>query len=162
MPIQETELTSQIKKLEALKAETQKLEQSIQNRRPSELAGLPEAYGFSSLNEFVKAVKAAYGKGGKRKVAAAKPAKKARVAKVKEAKEKKVRTRARITEEVKVQVKQLVEEGKSGSQIAKALGISLPSVQNIKKAYGMVKSKAAAPAPAVAAPVAEPQAPAAS
>jgi transposase len=160
MPIQETELTSQIKKLEALKAETQKLEQSIQNRRPSELAGLPEAYGFSSLNEFVKAVKASYGKGGKRKVAAAKPAKKGRVAKVKEVKEKKARTRARITDEVKAKVKQLVEEGKSGSQIAKALGISLPSVQNIKKAFGLVKSKVAAPAVVAAAPA--PEAPAAS
>jgi len=159
MPIQETELTSQIKKLEALKAETQKLEQSIQNRRPSELAGLPEAYGFSSLNEFVKAVKAAYGKGGKRKAPAAKPAKKGRVAKVKEVKEKKARTRARITDEVKAKVKQLVEEGKSGSQIAKAIGISLPSVQNIKKAFGLVKSKAAAPAPV--APAAAPQDPAA-
>ncbi len=159
MPIQETELTSQIKKLEALKAETQKLEQSIQNRRPSELAGLPEAYGFSSLNEFVKAVKAAYGKGGKRKSPAAKPAKKGRVAKVKEVKEKKARTRARITDEVKAKVKQLVEEGKSGSQIAKAIGISLPSVQNIKKAFGLVKSKAAAPAPV--APAAAPQDPAA-
>lgn len=159
MPIQETELTSQIKKLEALKAETQKLEQSIQNRRPSELAGLPEAYGFSSLNEFVKAVKAAYGKGGKRKSPAAKPAKKGRVAKVKEVKEKKARTRARITDEVKAKVKQLLEEGKSGSQIAKAIGISLPSVQNIKKAFGLVKSKAAAPAPV--APAAAPQDPAA-
>lgn len=157
MPIQETELTKQIKALEELKAEALKLEQSIINRRPSELAGLPEAYGFKSLNDFIKAVKAAYGKGGKRKVvkaAAPKSGKRGRPAKAAAPKkEKKARTRARITDEIKAQVKALVEEGKSGSQIAKAIGISLPSVQNIKKAFGLVKSKAAA-APA-AAPAAE-------
>jgi DNA-binding CsgD family transcriptional regulator len=36
-------------------------------------------------------------------------------------------------------VKKLVKAGKSGSQIAKAVGISLPSVQNVKKALGLVK-----------------------
>jgi DNA-binding CsgD family transcriptional regulator len=39
-------------------------------------------------------------------------------------------------------VKKLVEGGKTGSQIAKALGISLPSVQNIKKSLGLVKARA--------------------
>ena len=31
---------------------------------------------------------------------------------------------------------------KTGSQIAKSLSISLPSVQNIKKALGLVKARA--------------------
>jgi DNA-binding CsgD family transcriptional regulator len=30
---------------------------------------------------------------------------------------------------------------KTGQEIARALGISLPSVQNIKKALGLVKSR---------------------
>jgi DNA-binding CsgD family transcriptional regulator len=38
-------------------------------------------------------------------------------------------------------VKKLVGAGKTGSEIAKSLGISLPSVQNIKKALGLVKSR---------------------
>ena len=31
--------------------------------------------------------------------------------------------------------------GKTGGEIAKSLGISLPSVQNIKKALGLVKKR---------------------
>jgi hypothetical protein len=33
----------------------------------------------------------------------------------------------------------MVGEGKTGAQIAAAVGISLPSVQNIKKALGLVR-----------------------
>jgi len=47
----------------------------------------------------------------------------------------------------------MVEANKTGQEIAKALGISAPSVQNIKKALGMVKARGAA-APAEAAPAA--------
>jgi hypothetical protein len=39
-------------------------------------------------------------------------------------------------------VKRLVESGKTGAQIARTLRISLPSVQNIKKALGLVKARA--------------------
>jgi DNA-binding CsgD family transcriptional regulator len=39
------------------------------------------------------------------------------------------------------QVKKLVAEGKTGSAIAKEVGISLPSVQNIKKAAGLVNKR---------------------
>ena len=51
------------------------------------------------------------------------------------------RTRAVITDETRANVKKLVEEGKSGAAIARELGISLPSVQNIKKALGLVKAR---------------------
>ena len=33
----------------------------------------------------------------------------------------------------------MVNEGKTGGETAKSLGISLPSVQNIKKALGLVR-----------------------
>ena len=60
------------------------------------------------------------------------------------------RKRATITDAVRAEVKALVKAGKTGSQIAKALGISLPSVQNIKKALGLVrKSKKPARKPKV-------------
>jgi hypothetical protein len=52
------------------------------------------------------------------------------------------RKRSIITDETRASVKKLVESGKTGSQIAKTLGISLPSVQNIKKALGLVKARA--------------------
>ena len=51
------------------------------------------------------------------------------------------RKRAKITDEIRAELKNLAEAGKSGSEIAAALGISLPSVQNIKKALGLVKSR---------------------
>lgn len=160
MPVQKTELTTKIEKLKALQAETVKLHGEILDQRPSELANLHVAYGFEDVNEFIKAVKEAAasapakkGKPGRPKKAgkaakAAKPAKagkkgkpgrpkKAAAAKA----EKKPRGRARITDEVKAKVNELVKEGKSGSQIAKLLGISLPSVQNIKKASGLVKAR---------------------
>ena len=51
------------------------------------------------------------------------------------------RSRAVITDETRAQVKKMVNDGKTGSQIAAELGISLPSVQNIKKAAGLVKKR---------------------
>ncbi len=47
--------------------------------------------------------------------------------------------RGTITAEVKAKVKTLVLDGRSGAEVAAALGISLPSVQNIKKEFGLMK-----------------------
>ncbi len=148
-------LTERIKELESFKAKVQELQNKIISERPSELAALPEKYGFSSLSEFLKAVKDAYEKAPKKTTKrAAKAAKKAAKAPKVKAAKKKTRTRAKITEEVRLKVKELAEAGKSGSEIASTLSISLPSVQNIKKAYGLVKTRAEAPAAVTEAPAA--------
>jgi hypothetical protein len=42
---------------------------------------------------------------------------------------------------MKLRVKELTEAGKTGPEIAAAVGISMPSVQNIKKAFGLVKAR---------------------
>lgn len=150
----------QLAKLQKAKAELAVAEAKLASDRVNALAQLPSQYGFNSLNDFLKAVKAAYGKGGKAakgkktKVKAEKAPKAAKAPKAGKGK------RAKITDEVKAQVKSLAEEGKTGQEIAKLLGISAPSVQNIKKALGMVKPRASAPA-AEAAPVAAAEAPAA-
>lgn len=170
MPIQKTELTTKIEKLKALQAETERLQGEIVSQRPTELAGLHVAYGFEDVNAFLKAVKEAVANAPKGK--AKKAAKAAKATKVagksgRPKKEKAAaaakpagkRGRARITEEIKVQVQTLVAEGKSGAAISKLLGISLPSVQNIKKASGLVKARSksvATPVAVVEAPVAEP------
>jgi DNA-binding CsgD family transcriptional regulator len=39
---------------------------------------------------------------------------------------------------VRAEVKKLFEAGQTGAEIANAVGISLPSVQNVKKALGLV------------------------
>lgn len=129
-------LTDKIKELEAAKIKLQALEQAVIAERPQELASLPARYGFDSVNAFIKAVKGAATsvprQGKKAKKASTKP------------KAEKVRKRARITDETKAKVKEMVEAGKSGAEIAAKLGISLPSVQNIKKAFGMVKARGGA------------------
>lgn len=123
-------VTDKIKVLAQTKAKVAALEKSIATELSRELAALPETYGFDSVEAFNEAVRVAArgrGRGGKPRAAtsAGKPRRK----------------RAVITNETKARVKSLVEAGKTGSEIAKAVGISLPSVQNIKKALGLVKAR---------------------
>ena len=119
-------VTNKIKELTATKAKVIKLEKSIAAQLARELAALPRQYGFASTPAFLKAVRAA---AGKSKGGAAKPAGGKR------------RKRAVITADTKAKVKALVAAGKTGAEVAKAAGISLPSVQNIKKELGLVKKR---------------------
>lgn len=135
-------ITSTVKELNTAKAKVAQLEQAL----VKELASLPSAYGFDSLRAFVAAIKAAGGKG--------------RVGRPKKSAKPKSRKRAKITDATRAKVRALVNAGKTGAAIATALGISLPSVQNIKKALGLVKSAKKgkvkkAPAKAKAAPKAK-------
>jgi hypothetical protein len=133
--------TDQIAELQKAKAKLAQAEAKLAADRVSALAKLPGDYGYDNLNDFIKALKAAAGKAGKgKKSKAAKAPKAAKAAK---------RTRAKITPELKQQVFAAVQAGQSGAEISKALGLSLPSVQNIKKEAGLVKTRGAA------APVAE-------
>src|SRR5579859_2426351 len=127
-------VTKQIKEIEATKAKIVALEKSIAKRLHKELASLHRTYGYASINEFVKALKTASPGSASRTRRASKPAKAA-------AGKAKRRKRAVINDDTRANVKKLVESGKTGSQIAKTLGISLPSVQNIKKALGLVKAR---------------------
>ena len=140
----------QIAELEKAKSKLAQAEAKLAADRTAALAKLPSDYGFDSLNDFIKALTAAAGKAPKGKKAGKAPtaAKAPKAAK---------RGRTKITPELKAQVIEAVKADKSGAEIAQAFGISLPSVQNIKKEAGLVKSRAAAPAPA-----AEVEAPAAS
>ena len=117
---------NKIRLLNSTKARVAKLEQSIAAELSRELASLPRKYGFASPQAFIKAVRAVAGKtivAAGRKVAS------------------KRRKRAVITADTKARVKSLVEAGKTGGEIAKSVGISLPSVQNIKKELGLVKRR---------------------
>jgi|SRR5580704_7996645 hypothetical protein len=124
-------VTAKIKQLEATKAKLARLEKSVANQLHKELAGLPAAYGFDSVPAFVRALTAAGGKRGKRGAAAG----------PKSAGGGKRRKRAVITDATRAAVKKLAEAGKTGAEIAKEVRISLPSVQNIKKALGLVKAR---------------------
>lgn len=117
----------QLKKLDAVRAK-------LQAKLDRELAALPSKYGFSSAEAFIQAVAAASASGGTRGRGRPRSAGKAKPAGQR-------RKRAKITDEMRAQVKALVEAGKTGAAIGKELGISLPSVQNIKKALGLVKAR---------------------
>ncbi len=117
-----------IQELAKAKAKVIQLEQAI----VKELASLPSVYGFSSTEELVSALHSAKGRSSRPKKPSAPRARK----------------RAVITDSVRAEVRKMLKAGKSGAEIAKAVGISLPSVQNIKKAFGLVRSrKKAAPKP---------------
>lgn len=124
-------ITAQIKKLAAAKAELAELESAVAAGMQQELAALPATYGFDTVEAFLAAVRAASGKRRGRKPGPVKFPVKA-VGK---------RKRAKITDATRAEVKKLVAAGKTGAEIAKAAGISLPSVQNIKKALGLVATK---------------------
>jgi hypothetical protein len=121
---------NKIKLLNDTKAKVAKLERSIAAQLSKELASLPRKYGFSSPQDFLAAFRSVAGKAmvSAGKTVAGKPAKR--------------RKRAVITADTKAQVKSLVAAGKTGGEIARTVGISLPSVQNIKKELGLVKKRA--------------------
>ena len=135
--------TDQIAELEKAKAKIIQAEAKLAADRVAALAKLPREYGYASLNEFIKALTAAIGKAGKgKKSKGAKTVKSSKPAKTKAGKRK----RAKLTPELKQQVIAAVQAGDSGAKIAKTFSISLPSVQNIKKAAGLVKTRSTAPA----------------
>ena len=128
-------VTDKIKKLEAARDKVANLEQSIASELNKELAALPAKYGFASVDSFIAALKAAGG--GRRRGRPGRATKSAKAPAV----GRKRRKRAVITDETRGSLKKMVEAGKTGTEIATALRISLPSVQNIKKALGLVKKR---------------------
>ncbi len=121
-----------VKELEAARAKVAALEAELSKERQQKLAGLPKEYGFDNVEDFIRALREAGGiRRGRRRGRPAKavPGGKRRG------------KRAKITPEVKEKVKAAVQANKTGAQIAKELGISVPSVQNIKKELGLVKAR---------------------
>ena len=120
------------KKLKELQAARDRLA-SLEKTMEAELAALPAQFGFDSAQAFADAVVKASAGG-------ARPARKAGLRKA-ATKPKGKRKRSVVTDELRTQVKQLAEAGQTGAQIKAATGLSLPTIQNIKKAFGMVKSR---------------------
>lgn len=110
-------------------SETRQLLAKLEQKLHAELAKLPAKFEFKSAEEFLAAFKAATGEKGGGKVAAKKSGGRKRKARVE------------ITDEIVEKVGKLAKDGKTGSEIASAVGISLPSVQNIKKKLGLVKKR---------------------
>ncbi len=115
-------------KLAALKKQIATLESQL-SRNNSKLLKLPGKFGFKSMDAFIGALQAAAG-GRQTALPAAKTNKPTGR-----------KPRAKITPETKAKVKAMVGQDKTGAEIAKALNISLPSVQNIKKELGLVQKR---------------------
>lgn len=131
-------VTSKIKELQALQAKAASLQTAIDVERNQELAALPGKFGFDSVAAFIQAVRNADGgkvtaSSAKKKVAGKSGAKLASATGK--------RVRAKITPAIKAKVKAAVKAGTSGAEIANLVGISLPSVHNIKKELGLVKAR---------------------
>jgi hypothetical protein len=123
--------SKKLKELQAARDRLASLEKTIEG----ELAALPAQFGFDSAQAFADAVVKASasdarpGRKGGRGKGAVKP--------------KGKRKRSVVTDELRNQVKQLAEAGQTGNQIKAATGLSLPTIQLIKKAFGLVKSRTA-------------------
>jgi DNA invertase Pin-like site-specific DNA recombinase len=129
-------ITAKINELQALQAKAATLQAAIEAERNVELASLPEKYGFDSAAAFIQAVRNAEGAKGPRPSLKKKGAAKATGPTG-------TRKRAKITPAIKAKVRTAVKAGTSGAAIARSLGISLPSVHNIKKELGLVKVRKA-------------------
>jgi hypothetical protein len=123
-------------KIEKAKAELAVAEAKLVADRIASLAMLPSSFGYDDVNVFIKAVKAACGK--KRQASRGIPDRKSNPVVTQSIRKGK---RLRLTDEIKAQVKALTEAGSTGKQIALATGISLPSVNTIKKMLGLVKPR---------------------
>ena len=124
-------ITDQLKQLAAARANVAELETVIAEVRKAELAALPARYGFADVDAFIAAVQAA-----RRKLRAGKP-----IHTQPTGLPGRKRPRAKITHEIRAEVKKMTQAGKPGSAIAKALKISLPTVHNLRKALGLVKPR---------------------
>lgn len=111
-----------LKKLAQYQKKIAQLERSM-----VKLTQLPAKFGFKSMDDFIAALRQVDTAGSGSGLVAHKVTK--------------WRKRAVITADTKLKVKQLVAAKKTGQEIARALGISLPSVQNIKKALGLVRAR---------------------
>ncbi len=119
-------VTDKLQKLRQYQREMAKIEKEL-SKFNAKLNSLPGKYGFKSMNAFIDALRAASKGGSAAPAAAGRPSMR--------------KPRVEITAEMKAKVKALANDGKTGAQIAKAVNISIPSVQNIKKELGLVKAR---------------------
>ena len=118
-------VTDKIKQLADYQSKVTELQNEIEKERAQKMAHLHEELGFADAKQLIRAIRAAAKVAGKRRGRKA----------------GRHRKHARITQAMKDGVKAALQAGKSGSRIAEEFGISLPSVYNLKKAFGLVKAR---------------------
>lgn len=126
-------LGSTLSALQAAESQVQALRQKAANERTQLLAGLHAQCGFGSRKDLIDALLALGGPGR------GKPAKSNGGGTAPGAAKK--RKRARITAELRNDVVKALQAAEAASAIAKRFSISSQTVQNIKKAAGLVKAR---------------------
>lgn len=116
-------VTQKIGEIEQYRKKIAELEKQVAAERKSELRALPAKFGYATMKEFIRALRTL---GGGQ---AAGPGRRRRG------------KRARITPEMRNEIKAALQSGKKGVQVAKEFGISVPSIQNIKKEFGLVRKR---------------------
>lgn len=125
-------LSSKIKELADYKAKIVELERAVLAEREAALARAHADLGFASRGDLIKALKALDKAAPKR---GRKPAAKAAAPKGGKVRRK----RTTITPELRDGILAAVKEGGTGAAVAKRFGVSLPTVQNIKRAAGLTR-----------------------
>jgi uncharacterized protein YcbK (DUF882 family) len=120
-------LTSQLKELARYKAKVADLESAISNRRKKQLERLHVELGFASRDELIAALRSV-GRNGS--------AKRGRRA---GGKSKTRHKRTTITPELRSKIEAAVRAGGKGLEVAEKFDVSLPTVQNIKRAAGLTR-----------------------
>jgi|SRR6478609_6946032 len=120
---------SKLAEISAVETRLNALRQEASNTLTSALRALPAEYGFSDSESFIKAVRNA-----------SKSAKSTRKAS-KTAKPRKARVS--ITPEIREKVVAELKAGAAPLAVANSNSLSLATVQNIKKAAGLVKARTA-------------------
>ncbi len=128
-----------LKQIADAKSKLASLEKKAASELSSRLTNLHKDLGYASREDLIAVLK---GLGGGKK-SGRKPSsrKKAKAAPAKTKGGKKRAKRTRITTELKAKVIAAVKTGGKGAAIAKQFGISVPSLQNIKKAAGLIKAR---------------------
>ncbi len=111
-------VTDKIQQIETFKKRITALEKQVEKQ----LSELHIKYGFSTVDDFVAAVKNVNSKD---------PGKNSGCK----------RNRTIITPALKQKVVEALKAGRTGEEVAETSGISLPSVYNIKKAVGLTKAR---------------------
>jgi transposase len=128
-------LTPKLQQLATAKAKVEELEKKLSAERNAVLRRLHTEVGYSSREDLIAALRGLDGAGagrGRPKAAASTSAGRKRG---------KRKARAKITPEIREQIIAAVKGGSTGNQVAQKFGVSLPTVQNIKRDAGLTRKR---------------------
>ena len=125
-------LTPKLQELAQFKAKVEQLEKSIVAERQGLLARLHLEVGFSSRAELIKALRALGNSSGLR-------GRPRGTAKAHASASKGRRRRAKVTPELRGAIIAAIKGGATGGATAAKFKVSLPTVQNIKRAAGLTR-----------------------